>query len=140
MRNCSDEERRLVALNRRPEGDWRGADELLGPIYPDLGATVAKFRRKAAHVGSIKEMLPQDRYAYGEAVEKAIRAKQRVLHMKPNPPTTPGWYTPPSVTRLLRYQDPPRGLYGEPEWKGNGYNNWAARSEAVYKAMMDARK
>ena len=48
-----------------------------GPAYPDLGNAVAKYRRKAASAGSVSEMLPADRHAYGEAVEKAIRAKQR---------------------------------------------------------------
>lgn len=51
--------------------------EPFGPVYPDLGAGVAKYRRKANYVGSLREMLPGDRRAYGEAVEKAILAKQR---------------------------------------------------------------
>lgn len=59
--------------------------EPFGPFYPDLGATVAEFRRKANLVGSIKEMLPNDRRAYADAIEKAIRAKHRTLHMRPTP-------------------------------------------------------
>lgn len=139
MSKYSDEERRLVKLNT-PEGEYRHPEDILGPVYPDLGQTVAKFRRKAVQVGAIREMLPNDRREYGAAVLKAICAKHRTLHMKPNPPTTPGWYSPPSVTRLLCYQDPPRGLYGEPPWKANGHDNWAARSEAVYEAAMKAKR
>lgn len=48
-----------------------------GPAYPDLGNAVAKYRRMATKAGSLSDMLPADRRAYGEAVEKAIRAKQR---------------------------------------------------------------
>lgn len=55
-----------------------------GPAYPDLGATVAKFRRKANQVGSIREMLPYDRRAYADAIEKAIHAKNRALHNAPD--------------------------------------------------------
>ena len=45
--------------------------------YPrDLGATVAKFRRMANAAGGLKGVLYAERRAYGEAVEKAIRAKQ----------------------------------------------------------------
>jgi hypothetical protein len=51
--------------------------EMFGPVYPDMGATVAKFRKMAASAGGIAEMLPAFRRAYGEAVEKAILAKQR---------------------------------------------------------------
>ena len=47
-----------------------------GPLYPDLGAGVAKYRRMAGK-GGVAKMPPAMRYAYGEAVEKAILAKQR---------------------------------------------------------------
>ena len=56
-----------------------------GPAYPDLGNTVAKYRRMATKAGSISQMLPFDRQAYGEAVEKAIRAKQRSELMRELP-------------------------------------------------------
>jgi hypothetical protein len=137
----SAEERRLLELNRRPEGDWRGPDELLGPIYPDLGATVAKFRRRAEYHGSVKDMPKNERHAYADAIEKAIHARHRTLHMKPNPPTTPGWYNPPSVTRLLRHNMPPRGMVDEPEWKReHNASDWQTRAEAVYAAMMEAKR
>lgn len=46
-----------------------------GPPYPDLGAGVAKFRRRA--LSGLAVMEPVDRRAYGEAVERAIKSKQR---------------------------------------------------------------
>lgn len=52
-------------------------NEQFGPTYPDLGASVMKHRRICAKAGSIAMMNPEDRYAYGDAVEKSIRAKQR---------------------------------------------------------------
>lgn len=103
------------------------------PPYPDLGATVAKFRRKANQVGSIKEMLPADRRAYADAIEKAIRAKHRTLHMKPTPSVNAGWYTPPSITRLLHYEYP-LPMVGDPD---HG-RKWHRREE-VYAHEM-ARK
>lgn len=140
MTNLTAEERRLVELNRKT-GIYASSKSILGPAYPNLGATVAKFRRKAAQAGSIGEMLKADRHAYADAVEKAIRAKQRVMHMKPNPPTTPGWYTPPTITRLLRHDSPPRGMVGEPEWKRkHDASDWQRRAEAVYAAAMEAKR
>ena len=47
--------------------------EPFGPDYPDLGAGVAKFRKR----GPVAKMPKAMRREYGEAVEKAIRAKQR---------------------------------------------------------------
>ena len=45
------------------------------PPYPDLGPTVAKFRRLASK--GLANMLVSDRRAYADAIETAIRAKQR---------------------------------------------------------------
>lgn len=47
-----------------------------GPIYPDL-PSVKKFRKMAASAGSVAAMDKAFRHAYGEAVEAAIKAKQR---------------------------------------------------------------
>ena len=47
-----------------------------GPIYPDLPG-VKRFRQMAVAAGSVAEMDQPFRGAYGEAVGKAIRAKQR---------------------------------------------------------------
>lgn len=44
--------------------------EPFGPIYPDLGPSVAKYRRKA-------NMTLGEKLVYGEAVHNAILAKQR---------------------------------------------------------------
>ncbi len=49
----------------------------LGPAYPEMGGSVAKFRKLAAKAGSIAAMSKADRFAYGLAVEKAILSKQR---------------------------------------------------------------
>lgn len=48
-----------------------------GPLYPELGSTVAKYRRMAVGAGGVMAMDKAMRNAYGEAIEKAIRAKQR---------------------------------------------------------------
>jgi hypothetical protein len=45
-------------------------EEPFGPEYPDLGATVAKFRAKARRGAPYNP-------AYADAIEKAILAKQR---------------------------------------------------------------
>ena len=50
--------------------------EPFGPMYPDLGTGVAKYRRMARK-GGVQKLPEAIRWAYGEAIEKAIRAKQR---------------------------------------------------------------
>lgn len=45
------------------------------PPYPELGQTVAKFRRLASK--GLANMLVTDRRAYADAIETAIKAKQR---------------------------------------------------------------
>jgi hypothetical protein len=47
-------------------------EEQFGPFYPDLGAGVAKFRRIPRN-----KITKVQRLAYGEAVHRAILAKQR---------------------------------------------------------------
>jgi hypothetical protein len=46
-----------------------------GPIYPDLGPGVAKHRRAAKR--GLMKLSKAQRHAYADAIEKAIRAKQR---------------------------------------------------------------
>lgn len=46
-----------------------------GPVYPEMGNTVAKFRRMAAAAGSVAAMDPALRREYGAAVEREIHAK-----------------------------------------------------------------
>lgn len=110
-----------------------------GPEYPDLGAGVAKFRRLAAKAGSVSAMPRAERHAYADAIEKAIRAKHRTLHMRPTPSAAPGWYKPPSIARLLRYKNP-LPMQGDPYWKTNDDDQWAAREAAVYVAAMKNRR
>lgn len=123
-----------------PAGYYKEGDNWY-PEYPELGATVAKFRRQANGAGSVMAMMPWDRHAYADAIEKAIRAKHRTLHMKPNPPTTPGWYKSPSIARLLRYERP-IPMRGDPDWKPSDANAdwWSAREKAVYAAMMKEKQ
>ncbi len=109
------------------------------PEYPELGAGVAKFRRIAAKAGSVMAMFPWERRAYADAIEKAIRAKHRTLHMRPTPSESAGWCAPPSIARLFRFKNPPQGLAGEPKWDRNAYNPWGARSEALYAAAMELK-
>lgn len=52
-----------------------GKFEHIGPEYPELGATVAKYRRKAR--GGISDLSRDEVIAYADAIESAIRSKQR---------------------------------------------------------------
>jgi hypothetical protein len=113
-------------------------EEPFGPVYPDLGAGVAKWRRVAAKAGSVRDMARADVVAYADAIEKAIRAKHRTLHMRPTPSTSPGWYTPPSITRLLRYENP-MPMRGDPGFRRGG-DEWAARQTVVYAHMMKQKR
>ncbi len=110
------------------------AEEKYGPLPYELGATVAKFRREAAREGGVMAMTPWQRRAYADAIEKAIRAKHRTLHMKPTPKETGGWYSPPSITRLLRYENP-LPMRDDPPHDGT----WEGREQKVYAAMMQAK-
>jgi len=58
-----------------------------GPQYPDLGTGVAKFRRMAS--GGIADMDPALRRSYGEAVETAIKSKQRSELIRAGTPPPP---------------------------------------------------
>jgi hypothetical protein len=53
----------------------KGRYEPPNPPYPDLGEGVAKYRRKAN--GSIYSLSRAERVAWADAIERAIRAKQR---------------------------------------------------------------
>ncbi len=55
------------------------------PPYPELGATVAKYRRKANLAGSVMAMDKADRHAYADAIEKVIRSKQRAALQRETP-------------------------------------------------------
>jgi hypothetical protein len=126
----------------------REAEEKYGPLPYDLGAGVAKFRRKAAQAGSVTAMFPWDRHAYADAIEKAIRAKHRTLHTKPTTKETGGWYSPPSITRLSRYENP-IPMAGDPDWTPKcdclrhhrkcKCDKWGAREQAVYAAMVGTK-
>lgn len=112
-----------------------------GPPYPDLGAGVAKWRKVANKAGSIAAMVRADVVAYADAIEKAIRAKHRTLHMRPTPSPSAGWYSPPSISRLFKYTLP-IPMRGDPPWKPSDVNadHWAAREKAVYAAAMEAKR
>lgn len=73
----SPEAKRLFELNGGKAWQSSQAEAVIGPAYPEMGGTVAKFRRVAAAAGSIAAMSKAERWAYGEAVEKAIKSKQR---------------------------------------------------------------
>jgi hypothetical protein len=114
------------------------AEEKYGPLpYVELGAVVSKFRRKAR--SSIYDLSRAERVAYADTIEKAIRAKHRILHMRPSPSINGRGYSPPSIMRLLRYENP-LPMVGDPSWNVNHYNQWEARSECVYAAMMKTKK
>lgn len=114
--------------------------EPFGPEYPELGAGVAKFRRIAAKVGSVRAMARADVVAYADAIEKAIRAKHRTMHMRPTPSVT-AKITAPSIVRLFRY-DNPIPMQGDPPWKPSNVNacQWAAREKAVYAHAMKQKR
>ena len=50
-----------------------------GPTYNIDSAALTKCRRQARQAGGVAKMLPATRRAYGEAVERAVRAKQRAF-------------------------------------------------------------
>lgn len=52
-----------------------------GPQYPDMGASVAKFRK----LGPISKMDKAERQAYGTAVETKIKSLQRAALMRGTP-------------------------------------------------------
>jgi hypothetical protein len=54
-----------------------------GPDYPDLGAAVTKYRRKAKQ--SVFDLSDAERAAYAKAIETAIRAKQRAATQRTLP-------------------------------------------------------
>jgi hypothetical protein len=126
-------------------------DGMWYPEYPELGAGVAKWRRVANKAGSIAAMTRADVEAYADAIEKAVRAKHRTLHMRPTPKETGGWYSPPSIARLLRYENP-LPMAGDPDWTTNcgcgnlryyekhSCNKWKLREKAVYAAAMKAKQ
>ena len=64
---------RWIGSTSTVPGEIGFVPEPFGPIYPDLGSGVAKFRKR----GPVAKMPKAMRREYGEAVEKAIRAKQR---------------------------------------------------------------
>jgi hypothetical protein len=72
------EHRRLQRRNQwrfKMDNVTREPCEQFGPVYPALGATVAKFRRLARR--GLQTLSDRERYGYGRAVETAIRALQR---------------------------------------------------------------
>ncbi len=77
MAKVTGESLRLFELNGGQAWRQNEAEAVIGPAYPEMGGSVAKFRRVAAKAGSISAMSKAERYAYGEAVEKAIKSKQR---------------------------------------------------------------
>jgi hypothetical protein len=121
-----------------------------GPPYPELGAGVAKWRRVANKAGSIAAMARADVVAYADAIEKAIRAKHRTLHMRPTPSPTGGWYSPPTIARLFKC-DNPIPMRGDPDWKAavkcqhRYYDKctcdyWGVRQKAVYAVAMEEKR
>lgn len=83
MRELSTEDRRLLGKAGVKIPSGRDVVRQLGPAYPEMGTSVAKWRRVAAVAGSISAMSKADRHAYGSAVENAIRAKQRLALVGP---------------------------------------------------------
>jgi len=64
-----------AAALKRIEDGRSSLDAELGPAYPEMGASVAKFRKIAAAAGSVSAMSRADRDAYAAAIERAIHAK-----------------------------------------------------------------
>jgi hypothetical protein len=61
-----------------------------GPDYPvNLGSTVARLRAKANAGGGLSALTRDERQRYGEAVGKAIIAKQRAEGHQGLPPVNP---------------------------------------------------
>jgi hypothetical protein len=111
-------------------------EERYTPPYPDLGAGVLKYRRKARE--SIFNLTREERVAYADAIEKAIRAKHRILHMRPTPSSGPPRIELTPISRLSKYETP-LPMYGDPSWDGEEHS-WAAREKAVYAHMMEQKR
>lgn len=75
----------------------------LGAAYPELGPSVAKYRRIAAGVGSVAAMSREDRHAYGAAIEKRIRALQ-IQELHAGRPAVPDTAADRDVGATLRAQ------------------------------------
>jgi len=81
-----------------------------GPVYPNLGNAVAKFRRMSK--GGLSDLSLDDRKAYGTAVEAAILQLQRTecgraLPSIPKPNCASGTYhnTAESIEKAVREQN-----------------------------------
>ena len=107
------------------------------PAYPALGTSVEKHRRRAAAAGGVASMTKSERREYGNAVSKAIRAKQRAelrAVCAPEMSETPK-HRPPLIARLFKFTNPPRGLAGNPDsWK-----TWNERDELLYVLAMQVK-
>ena len=114
----------------------REAEKNWGPLPYDLGAGVAKFRGRAAKAGSVMALAKAERHAYADAIEKAIRAKHRALHMRPTPATTVPKIQLTPIARLFHYEKP-IPMAGDPPWRRDG--SWAEREKVLYAHAM-ARK
>lgn len=128
-----------------------------GPVYDVDGAGLHKFRRASRR--GLKHLAPEDRRAYGEAVERAILAKQRSRLRSFTPPdlrpscASGTWHTTgadidaaikaqqgaallncPGQIRRSRSPDEWRRLYDEAM-----HNRAARRSRAAKKAWATRR-
>lgn len=125
-----------------------GLEEKDTPLYPDLGAGVAKYRRKANELGSITALERAERHAYADAIEKAIRAKHRTLHMRPTPTTAAPKIELTPISRLFKLAKPIK-MQGDPDWSSDCHcrrsqicycDHWGSREQAVYAAMMKCKR
>jgi len=100
--------------------------DLGGPLYPQLGPGVEKYRRLARK--GLAKMAREDRYAYGEAVELAILSLQRrELDRETKTPDRRNEPLGDARLKMLRNQ-----LLAWPDQERR------ARSEVEWKSMYDA--
>jgi hypothetical protein len=104
-----------------------------GPTYPDLGPTVAKFRRRASQVGGLREMSPAERAVYAEAIEQKIKALQRAALLREGTPIPPPTIFGKKLAEhhratLLSYPAKVRRARTDDEWK------------AMYEAAMKEKR
>lgn len=102
------------------------AEERYGPLPYDLGAKVAKYRR----LGNVRPLTREERLAHAAEIEKAIRAKQRAMHMPPTPAMSIPAPKTTSIARLFKY-DPPIPMVGDPPFERSKGDPWANRCKAI---------
>ena len=100
-----------------------------GPSYPNLGSGVRKWRALAR----VRELTPEERWQYGEAVHRAILALQQTearRGMTPTPPTAYRYSYERRRASIITALDQP---YGDIHMVGDGTRDEQERYQLAMK-------